>query len=105
MSDKGTIAAPNVNLLILEDAPADAELELWTLRKGGLAVTAKIVADKASFIAALDDVAKAYELGANSFITKPVIFDEFVETVRQLGLYWLLVNKPPIQLVDAPINA
>ena len=51
------------------------------------------------------DVAKAYELGANSFITKPVVFDEFVETVRQLGLYCLLVNKPPIQLVDAPINA
>jgi CheY-like chemotaxis protein len=42
------------------------------------------------------DIAKAYELGANSFITKPVEFDEFVETVKQLGLYWLLVNKPPV---------
>jgi two-component system response regulator len=41
------------------------------------------------------DIARAYELGANSFITKPVEFDEFVSTVGQLGLYWLVVNKPP----------
>lgn len=55
MSEKGTIAALNVNVLILEDVPADAELELWALRKSGLIVTAKIVADKASFIAALEE--------------------------------------------------
>lgn len=42
------------------------------------------------------DVGEAYKLGANSFITKPVEFDSFVDTVAKLGLYWLVVNKPPL---------
>jgi len=41
------------------------------------------------------DLTEAYKLGANSFIVKPVEFDSFVDTVSKLGLYWLLVNKPP----------
>lgn len=41
------------------------------------------------------DLAKAYDLGANSYIRKPVDFEKFVETVRQLGLYWLTQNMPP----------
>jgi two-component system response regulator len=36
-----------------------------------------------------------YQLGANSYVRKPVDFAEFVEAVRQLGLYWLLLNQPP----------
>jgi len=36
-----------------------------------------------------------YELGANSYVRKPVDFNEFVDAVRQLGLYWLLLNQPP----------
>lgn len=38
------------------------------------------------------DVRKSYDLGVNSYIRKPVDFNEFVETVRQLGLYWLKLN-------------
>ena len=41
------------------------------------------------------DVAESYQLGVNSYISKPVEFDEFAKTVAELGLYWLLVNRPP----------
>jgi two-component system response regulator len=40
------------------------------------------------------DMVESYRLGVNSYIVKPVDFDKFVESVGQLGLYWLLVNKP-----------
>jgi two-component system response regulator len=40
------------------------------------------------------DIVETYNLGANSFVRKPVIFDEFLEAVRLLGMYWLLVNRP-----------
>jgi len=40
------------------------------------------------------DIVESYDLGANSYIRKPVVFDEFVNAVRVLGLYWLLVNQP-----------
>jgi two-component system, response regulator len=41
------------------------------------------------------DIVESYELGVNSYIVKPVDFDQFVEAIRQLGLYWLLLNQPP----------
>ncbi len=39
------------------------------------------------------DVTESYELGVNSFISKPVEFDEFIKVVSELGLYWLLMNR------------
>jgi two-component system, response regulator len=42
------------------------------------------------------DIVESYDLGVNSYIVKPVDFDKFVETVQTLGLYWLLLNEPPI---------
>ena len=41
------------------------------------------------------DLLSGYKLGANSYIRKPVDFQEFVVAVRRLGLYWLLLNQPP----------
>jgi two-component system response regulator len=40
------------------------------------------------------DVAPAYRSGANSYVRKPVDFDQFGEVIHQLGLYWLVVNEP-----------
>ena len=41
------------------------------------------------------DVASSYDLGANSFVRKPVDFGEFVDAARNLGVYWLVMNEPP----------
>jgi two-component system response regulator len=41
------------------------------------------------------DILRSYDLGVNSYVSKPVRFEDFVAAVQQVGLYWLLVNKPP----------
>ncbi len=42
------------------------------------------------------DILQGYELGVNSYIVKPVDFEQFTSVVQQLGLYWLLLNQPPL---------
>jgi CheY-like chemotaxis protein len=42
------------------------------------------------------DICESYNLGANSYIQKPVDFDQFVQAIRTLGLYWLVLNVSPI---------
>jgi two-component system, response regulator len=41
------------------------------------------------------DIQKAYDLGANSYIVKPVNFEGFAQAIKNLGFYWLLINQPP----------
>ena len=140
-----------VEILLVEDSPADAELAVRALRKQNLANKLHLVRDGAEaleFIFAtgayasrgvenvlkvvlLDlklpkvdglevlrriksdprtkripvvvmtssreerDVVESYELGVNSYIVKPVDFEQFVRSVSELGLYWLLLNQPP----------
>jgi len=45
------------------------------------------------------DVVESYELGVNSYVVKPVAFNDFVDVVKHLGLFWALINEPP---PDAP---
>jgi two-component system, response regulator len=42
-----------------------------------------------------EDLIEGYRLGVNSYVRKPVDFNEFVEAVRHVGLYWLVLNEPP----------
>jgi CheY-like chemotaxis protein len=140
----------NVDVLLVEDNPADAELALRALRKGKLAnniIWVKDGAEALEFIfrsgayagrpdqnpklILLDiklpkvdgmevlkrlkgdentrvipvvvvtssaegrDLVESYKLGVNSYIVKPVDFEQFSETVAKAGFYWLLVNKTP----------
>jgi len=42
------------------------------------------------------DIQKCYQLGANSYIVKPVNFERFAEAIKNLGFFWLLLNQPPL---------
>ena len=141
-----------VELLLVEDNPADAELAMRSLQKGnlanhivwvrdgeealefifasgtfsgrnlrngprvilldlklpkidGLEVLRKIRTDdktKAIPVVVLTssheekDIVESYHLGANSYVVKPVDFQQFAGAMQQLGLYWLLLNKAPV---------
>ena len=138
----------SIELLLVEDNPADQELTLHVLRRHNLANRVKIAGDgaealdiifgsgegteevtprmilldlklpKVSGIEVLGrlkadprtrkipvvvltssrqdtDLSRCYELGVNSYVVKPVDFGQFAEAVRQLGLYWLLLNQDP----------
>jgi CheY-like chemotaxis protein len=45
-----------------------------------------------------EDLARSYDYGVNSYVVKPVDFPQFTDTVRQLGLYWILLNQMPAEL-------
>lgn len=146
MPDRG----PEIEILLVEDNPSDAELCIRALKKqnlankllwvkdgeealealfntgryagkvnglpkvvlldlrlpkvDGLEVLQKIRADEHTRTIPVviltsskedRDVVEAYNQGANSYIAKPVEFEAFMETIARLGLYWLVVNKPP----------
>ena len=88
----------------LSDLPAVVLLDLKLPKIDGLEVLRRMRADpRARRLPVVvltsskegQDIVASYDLGANSYIRKPVDFDQFIEAVRQLGLYWLLLNEPP----------
>lgn len=94
----GTYAGRNV-----ENSPRIILLDLKLPKVDGLEVLQRIKGDprtRSVPVVVLTssreerDIVESYQLGVNSYIVKPVDFDQFTEAVRQLGLYWLLLNQP-----------
>ena len=86
------------------DTPKLVLLDLNLPKVGGLEVLQQLKSDprtKKIPVVVLSsstqdrDILRTYDLGVNSYVSKPVQFEEFSRVVTQLGLYWLLINKPP----------
>jgi hypothetical protein len=93
--------------------PALVLLDLQLPRMGGIEVLRRIRTDPRLKLLPVvimtssreeRDVNEVYHLGANSFICKPVDFVQFTEVVRQLGMYWLLLNEPPPEPTSPSIS-
>ena len=97
---KEGVAVNNCN-----DLPILTMLDLKLPKIDGLDVLKKIRSDKRTKLIPVviltssneqSDLLSSYELGCNSYIRKPVDFNQFTETVKQLGFYWLLINEIPL---------
>ena len=87
----------------LHDVPRVILLDLKLPRLDGLEVLRRVKADARTRMIPVvvltssreeRDIVESYQLGVNSYIVKPVDFQQFTEAVRELGLYWLLLNQP-----------
>ena len=88
------------------DMPEVTLLDLKLPKVDGLEVLKRLRADDRTRLLPVviltssteeQDLIRSYSLGANSYIAKPVDYLQFTEAVKQLGLYWLLLNEPPLR--------
>jgi two-component system response regulator len=88
----------------IKDTPRLILLDLKLPRLDGLQVLGRLRADERTKLIPVviltsskeeQDLISGYKTGANSYVRKPVDFNQFVDAVRQIGLYWLLINEPP----------
>ena len=92
-SDRDQTKSPKVIFLDLK-LPKVSGLEvLQELKSNPLTQTIPVVVVTSS--RENPDIKKAYELGVNSYVVKPVEFQDFMQAMAQIGLYWLLVNEAP----------
>lgn len=91
-SDRDMNEPPKVVLLDLKLPRINGLEVLSTLKADERTRTIPVVIITSS--AEDPDVKKAYQLGANSYVIKPVQFDSFIEAMVKIGIYWLMVNHP-----------
>ncbi len=92
-SGRDTSAGPEVILLDLKLPKLDGMEVLQRLRGDPRTRLLPVVVLTSS--REDEDLTKSYKLGANSYILKPVDFKQFAKAVRDVGLYWLVLNEPP----------
>jgi len=96
----GSYAGRDVN-----NKPKVVFLDLKLPKVDGLEVLRRIKSDERTKVIPIvvltssteeRDIIESYQLGVNSYIVKPIDFDKFMDAVSELGLYWLLLNHPPL---------
>jgi CheY-like chemotaxis protein len=97
-----------------DTCPAVVLLDLKMPRMDGLEVLAKLRADERlrtlpvvmiTSSAEEQDMIRSYHLGVNGYVVKPVTHDDFINAIKEIGLYWAVVNQPPPQLESRPASA